>query len=161
MKVVINKCFGGFGLSARAVKRLAELNGRECYFFTHQRDGGGNLNLHSYRPVSLDEADSDFLFFAFDIPNPNEVLRGDKDWHAMSIEDRQQENALYESHSLGTGREIDRGDPKLVQVIEELGDAANGAHAQLAIVEIPDGVEYTVEEYDGSEHIAEAHRTWR
>jgi len=31
----------------------------------------------------------------------------------------------------------------------------------LAIVEIPDDVEYTIEEYDGNEHVAEAHRTWR
>jgi hypothetical protein len=31
----------------------------------------------------------------------------------------------------------------------------------LEIVEIPDDVEYTIEEYDGLEHIAEKHRTWR
>lgn len=33
MKVVINSRHGGYGLSAKAMKRLAELNGEECYFF--------------------------------------------------------------------------------------------------------------------------------
>jgi hypothetical protein len=31
----------------------------------------------------------------------------------------------------------------------------------LRIVEIPDGVEWHISEYDGIEHIAENHRTWR
>lgn len=31
---------------------------------------------------------------------------------------------------------------------------------KLRIVEIPDGTDYIVGEYDGSEHIAETHRTW-
>lgn len=53
-----------------------------------------------------------------------------------------------------------RDDPKLVEVVEKLGDKANGSHARLKIVEIPDDVEYTIEEYDGREHIAESHRTW-
>lgn len=53
-----------------------------------------------------------------------------------------------------------RHDPLLVQVVEELGDAANGWAAKLEVIDIPDGVEYTIEEYDGLEHIAEEHRTW-
>ena len=55
---------------------------------------------------------------------------------------------------------IYRDDPELVQVVEELGDEANGIHAKLAVVEIPDGVEWQIEEYDGMEWIAEKHRTW-
>ena len=57
-------------------------------------------------------------------------------------------------------RNISRDDPALIQTIEELGDAASGDYARLVIVEIPDGVEWQVEEYDGNEWIAEKHRTW-
>ena len=59
-----------------------------------------------------------------------------------------------------TERDIERHDPALVQAVEELGNNANGAHAELAVVEIPDGIDYIIEEYDGIEHIAEKHRTW-
>jgi len=41
-----------------------------------------------------------------------------------------------------------------------MGSNADGDHAELKVVEIPDDVEYLIEEYDGLEHIAEAHRTW-
>lgn len=57
-------------------------------------------------------------------------------------------------------RDVARDDPLLIQVIEELGDAANGAVAKLDIVEIPDDVEWEIEEYDGWERVAEKHRTW-
>ena len=55
---------------------------------------------------------------------------------------------------------IERNDPKLVEVVERLGSEANGRHAQLKIVNIPDDVKWTIQEYDGSEHIAEEHQTW-
>ena len=91
MTIVINTCFGGFGLSPLVVKRLAELHG-EPYL---------------------------------------------------------------------ASRPDDRADPLLIQVIEELGDAANGSCAHLKIIEIPDGTDYTIEEYDGVEHVAEKCKTWR
>lgn len=62
--------------------------------------------------------------------------------------------------SVDWDREIMRADTFLIQTIEELGDAANGNHAELRIVDIPDDVNWTVEEYDGKEWIAEVHRTW-
>lgn len=60
------------------------------------------------------------------------------------------------------GGDIPRHDPVLIQIIEELGEkAARGCYCILKIVDIPDGVEYIiVEEFDGSEHIAEKHRIW-
>lgn len=54
-----------------------------------------------------------------------------------------------------------RTDPKLVAIVEKLGDKANGKYAELKVVEIPDGVDWTIEEYDGVEWVAEKHRTWR
>lgn len=87
MKIVINVCFGGFGLSAQALHRHAELTGQYLW-------------------------------------------------------------------------DINRSDPALVQVVEELGSKSWGDHAELKVVEIPDGVRWRIEEYDGNEHIAEAHRTW-
>jgi len=54
----------------------------------------------------------------------------------------------------------DRTNPKLIECVEQLGKAASGRFGDLTVVEIPDDVEYTIESYDGNEHIAEAHRTW-
>ena len=93
-KVVINDCYGGFGLSDEGVARYAEIKG-----------------------VVLD-----------------------KDFYSRS--------------------DIERDDPALVQVVEEMGAAANGCCASLKVVEIPDDAEWEIEEYDGKEWVAEVHRTW-
>lgn len=53
-----------------------------------------------------------------------------------------------------------RDHPLLIQCVETLGEAVNGACAKLEIIEIPDGVEWGIEEYDGCEWVAETHRTW-
>ena len=53
-----------------------------------------------------------------------------------------------------------RNDPDLIAVIEELGEEANGFASSLTIVEIPDDVEWQVEDYDGLEWVAEKHRRW-
>jgi hypothetical protein len=44
--------------------------------------------------------------------------------------------------------------------VEQLGNAANGDFAELKVVEIPDDVEWIIQEYDGDEWISEKHRTW-
>ena len=56
--------------------------------------------------------------------------------------------------------QIERNDSRLVQVVEELGSEANGDYAKLKIVNVPDDVQWDTEEYDGSEWVAEKHRTW-
>jgi hypothetical protein len=47
----------------------------------------------------------------------------------------------------------DRTDPILVQVVEELGDKANGSCAELFIRELTPGTRYLLREYDGLEWI--------
>lgn len=56
--------------------------------------------------------------------------------------------------------DIERDDPVLVQVVEELGEKADGRYSQLKIVEIPDDVRWVLQEYDGRESIHEEHRVW-
>ena len=46
-----------------------------------------------------------------------------------------------------------RTDPILVQVVEELGDRANGMCAELYIDDLPVGTKYRIREYDGLEYI--------
>mgnify|MGYP007082159821 FL=1 len=64
----------------------------------------------------------------------------------------------------GSARKYDSGIPRdcntLVQIVEEMGKQSWDNYSQLKVVEIPDGVEWEIKEYDGSEHIAEKHRTW-
>lgn len=64
---------------------------------------------------------------------------------------------------LGVGSEwpdIARDDPKLVECIEKLGEEANGAYAELKVVEIPDDVNWEIGEHDGLEWVEEVHRRW-
>lgn len=144
MKIVINGCFGIFSLSKAAVRWLADAQGRECYFF----EGAGLGRMGEYTPV--DSKEGGVFWAAFDIPNPNTVLRP-----KGKVEDE-----LYVAHNLD-GRWEDRADPLLVAVVEELGsDQASGCYAKLRVIEIPDGVEWEIEEYDGMEWVAEKHRTW-
>ena len=55
---------------------------------------------------------------------------------------------------------LDRADPDLVKIVEEMGDAASGNYSMLKVVEIPDGVDWEIMEYDGAETIHEKHRSW-
>lgn len=53
-----------------------------------------------------------------------------------------------------------RTDKDLIEVVKLLGEQANGMCAELEVIEIPFDVDVTIDEYDGSEHVAEVHRTW-
>lgn len=57
--------------------------------------------------------------------------------------------------------EIPRDDQLLIDVIESLGEKANGFCADLKIIEIPDDVKWQIEQYDGKEWVSEVHRIWR
>lgn len=153
MKLVINRCYGGFSLSPKAVARLAELQGKPCHFFTSSIHG-------ARKPLTLEEAEKEFMWSAYTVPNPDEVAGNQgANWHSMTMEERGASNARWEAISLDC-RPANRADPLLVQVVEELGDAADGQCAELAIVEIPDDVSWEIDEYDGMERVDEVHRSW-
>jgi len=50
--------------------------------------------------------------------------------------------------------EMERTDPRLIAVVESLGEEANGDYAELEIVEIPDETtDWDISEYDGFESL--------
>jgi hypothetical protein len=125
-KIVYNACYGGFSLSDEAIMRYAEIKGITLY--TKQQYGFTHYYLcppEEYDRISAEEKD-----------NPVRPGRF------------AQSNKLYFSD-----RDIERTDPILVQVVEELGDRANGSHAKLQIEELPAGTLYRIDEYDGIESV--------
>jgi len=92
MKIILNKCYGGYGVSEAAAKLYSKKSGKE---------------------VTEDDLDTDY-----------------------------------------------RTDPILIEVVEELGDAANGDYAELRVVTIPDGMDYVIDEYDGIERLHQRVKYW-
>lgn len=70
------------------------------------------------------------------------------------------EGFLMEKYGV-TSKNIDRNDPRLVDCVETLGGSvAGGRFSVLGIIEIPDDVEWEIDDYDGLEWVAEKHRIW-
>jgi hypothetical protein len=113
MKIVINKCHGGFGLNHEATLLYGKLKGLNIVWEVDKS------KLYHYYIGEI----SDDTYFA--------------DW------------------------DIQRTDPALIEVVEKLGENAGGRGAELKVVEIPDDVDWQLQEYDGNEWIAEKHRTWK
>ena len=136
MKIIINKCYGGFGLSEAAYERLIEL-GIPVQAYIEQKRGTDGL----YHPEPKNDGKVIFDRSIGESKFDKTMLSFARYWDAWSDIDK-------------------RTDPLVIQVVEELGVKANGPHAELCIVEIPDDIEWEIYEYDGMEHIAEKHRTW-
>ena len=140
-RIVINKCHGGFGLSNEAVLRYLELSGTRVWPEANEKFGG-------------------IIPFTYYLVPPEERIPGDPDnWHDMTLAERAAHNAAY-SKTVFYDREVARDDPYLVKVVQELGERANGDHAELRVVEVPADVNWIIDEYDGLEWVAEVHRTW-
>ena len=140
MKVAINKCYGGFGISNEAEIEYLKLKGLKAYFYEqvkYEYKDGRNL----YKKVNSSK--DTFMTITFT-----------KDY-GESFEEWPKKDSGYFYSS-----DIPRDDPDLIKVIEKLGKKANNQFSDLKIVEIPDGTEYIIDEYDGLEHIAEKHKTW-
>jgi len=112
MKIVLNKCYGGFGLSTEAGDYLIEKKGWKIGELIELRD------------------------------------------------DSEQE--IWGKYWFPKDDTIDfRTNPDVVEAVEVLGsEKASGAFSKLGVIEIPDDIGFSIEEYDGIEWIAEKHRTW-
>jgi len=141
MKIVINNCHGGFNLSNEAIARYIELKGLKLY--SHWDD---QWKSNSYFVVPYEE---------YEKAHKNDMTKTEWEGQDEGVGRYKVSNELCWSW-----RDIERNDPVLIQVIEELGTEADNRYSELKIVEIPDDVEWQIEEYDGLEWVAEKHRTW-
>ena len=146
MKIVINSCFGGFGLSNKAIKRYLELKGKECFFYE------AIDSIYTYKKV--DENSEGILIMIFTKDFGNE-FKSPK--FKQGGPQSKEYNDMWDFYFYDRG--IERNDLDLIKVVEELGKEANGEHAELKIIEIPD-IKYEIDEYDGIESIHEVHRSW-
>lgn len=138
-KVVINRCFGGFSLSHAAYEWLIAQGVPVRACVAEQRDP--ETGLYIAEPG-----------------NEGEVIFDRRLSPASSLSSAL--TGLTDTPYWDTWTDLARMHPLIVRVVEELGKAAWGRCAKLEVIEIPDGVTWTIEEYDGMEHVAEAHRTW-
>jgi hypothetical protein len=135
MKVVINRCYGGFSLSVEAMELYAKKISKAVY------------------PEQVNAYFTQYWLV------PEEERVKPINWNKASIKQKTEYNRKIEEQMINN-RNFERHDPILVEVVEELGEKASGQFADLEIIEIPDDVEYTIQEYDGVEWVAEKHRTW-
>lgn len=145
MKIVINSCFGGFGLSHEGI--LAFLLRKQIDVWPEKLKS--TTIPWRYWLVPLKERTVTFDENGFDY-----------NWDRMTNEEHFTANEQYSKQIWDKEHDIPRDDPDLVAVVNELGEGVNDSYANLLVVEIPDGVEWVIEEYDGFEHIAEKHRVW-
>ena len=83
-----------------------------------------------------------------------------KCYGGFQLSRRAYEELGLEWDGYGFAYDNDRANPKLVEVIERLGSTGSGMFGSLKVVEIPDDVEWEIENYDGIETIREKHRIW-
>jgi hypothetical protein len=126
-KIVYNACYGGFGLSHKAIMRYAEIKGITLY-----HDNKSEFFNHYYLCP----------------PEEYERLRAEDAANPFGPESYARSNAMYFSP-----RDIQRTDPALVQVVEELGNKVNDRYSKLRIEEVPAGTLYRIDEYDGYETV--------
>jgi hypothetical protein len=69
-------------------------------------------------------------------------------------------DGVIDDDNLWVDFDLDRTDPLLVQVVEELGELASGQYSKLRIADVPEGVKWFIDDYDGVETIHEEHRSW-
>lgn len=131
MKILLNKCFGGFYLSEEAYILYAKKKGLNIYKYKSDIEGHypNTKSIYKY-------ADDNSLFTQYFIKDFGTNIE-------ISNED-------CEKYSLYL-REEERLNPILIEVVEELKEKASGIFGEINLFEIPDNSYYTIDNYDGLE----------
>ncbi|MBQ2641337.1 MAG: hypothetical protein IJG15_04995 [Lachnospiraceae bacterium] len=134
MKVILNKCYGGFRPSHEAYRFYCEKKGLGLYAYQL----GPDLRYH--RAKDLDSA-----FTTYFTKDMGDVVNGSRE-------------VVWDDHLCLD--ETYREDPALIAAVETLGPAASSYVSKLVVVEIPDGMEYVIDDYDGVETLHQRVEEW-
>jgi hypothetical protein len=138
MKVILNKCYGGFGFSRKAYEMYAEKHGFKVYpYEIKDVTESGTV----YQKVGRAEENLFSNYFTEDFGD--EFTPTKEDWKKMLF--------LSSEH---------REDPVAIEIVETLGSEASGRYSDLVVVDIPDGLDYVVDDYDGIETLHQKVQTW-
>lgn len=131
-KVILNKCYGGFGVSDKVYEEYTKAKG---------------FKLFRYKMIDI-----------------NKYVFTDKDCGTLGTE--------YSTEYLGKECSnipnssflyIDssyREDKILVEIVERLGKEANSDYSNLIVIEIPDDLDYVIDDYDGLETLHQRVQEW-
>lgn len=150
MRILINADYGGFSLSklAEATLHLMGMGGTEAvdeaeketkrstgyaYNYGAQEEDPYGLPLRDrldLADVVLEGSDCKYVYYNYSL-----YLHKGGQWFGAYVMD------------------LERHDPKLINLYETLGNDAVGERTKLKIVEWPDEVPYTIHDYDGWESV--------
>lgn len=134
IKIVINSCFGGFGLSDEAFEMYLNLKGIKYYKYPSELSFNGEF---------------------FTVPREKYEMLSEKWRKEDGNYKRINEKNWYLSYT-----DIKRDDPVIVKVVKKLKDKANATFAKLKIVNVPNGTDWEIDEDDGLETVEEKHKSW-
>lgn len=136
-KVILNKCYGGFQVSPEGYRLYAKKKGLQIYAYS--------LCLNNYKNYDYTEKPNlGTYWFTKSFGTGKNIEISDSDYENYIL-------YLCESH---------REDKILVEIVEELGDKVNTFASKLVVVEIPDDLDYVIDEYDGVETLHQKVQEW-
>ena len=150
MKIVVNKCYGGFHLSAEAYFRVLDGMIKDNNWFIYTYEPDDRVSKFIEKPIVYTKANISDINFG----DPYIIVSAN---YGDSFTDKELKEAdkIYMSAD-----NIPRNNVHLVKVVEEMGQDAYGKYSKLEVIDIPDDIEWEISEYDGWETIEEKHRSW-
>lgn len=139
-KVILNKCYGGFDVSKEAYLLYAKKKGLNLYIY--EGEFIKNSKDFIYKKITDDNNSIFVNYFTKDFGDISKISNEEFEKYCLYLKDGHRE------------------DPILIEVVEELGEKASGRYGNLKIVEIPDDLDYVIDEYDGIETLHQKVQEW-